>query len=257
MNAQQLLVSFYTIFYKETYRYCRLWRQTLLPPAITMTLYYTIFGNLIGPRIGEMGGFSYMQFIVPGLVMLSIITGAYSNVVSSFYGEKFQRSLQELLVSPTPPVIILLGFILSSALRGILVGIVVLLLSLFFTELSIHSIGTIIWVVILTSVLFACMGMINAIYAQSFDDVTVIPNFVLTPLTYLGGIFYSIDLLPSFWQKVSLLNPILYMVNAFRYGVLGVTDIPLLYSFGIICFFSIALFSACWYMLAKGIGIRT
>ena len=257
MTPREILTAFGIIIYKEIYRYMRLWKQTLLPPAITIVLYYAIFGTLIGPRIGEMGGYSYMQFIVPGLVMLSIITGSYSNVVSSFYGEKFQRSLEELLVSPTPALIILLGFIISSSLRGILVGIIVLLLSLFFTELQIHHLGTMLWVVILTSILFSCMGMINAIYAGSFDDITVIPNFVLHPLTYLGGIFYSIDLLSPFWQKVSLLNPILYMVNAFRYGILGVTDIPLIVSFAIISFFASALFFVCWYMLVKGIGIRT
>lgn len=257
MTPREILTAFGIIIYKEIYRYMRLWKQTLLPPAITIVLYYAIFGTLIGPRIGEMGGYSYMQFIVPGLVMLSIITGSYSNVVSSFYGEKFQRSLEELLVSPTPALIILLGFIISSSLRGILVGIIVLLLSLFFTELQIHHLGTMLWVVILTSILFSCMGMINAIYAGSFDDITVIPNFVLHPLTYLGGIFYSIDLLSPFWQKVSLLNPILYMVNAFRYGILGVTDIPLVVSFAIISFFASILFLTCWYMLVKGIGIRT
>ena len=221
-----------------------------------MILYFAIFGNLIGPRIGEMEGFDYMKFIVPGLVMLAIITGSYGNVVSSFYGNKFQRSLEEVLVSPTPSIIILLGFVVSSSLRGILVGIIVLLLSLFFTSLSIFSLWTVIAVVLLTSVLFSCMGMINAIFARSFDDITIVPNFVLTPLTYLGGIFYSINLLPQFWQDVSLLNPILYMVNAFRYGILGVTDIPIGIAFTLIVTFTILFFLVCWYLLIKGIGIR-
>lgn len=256
MNALEIYHAFATIFIKEVRRFLRLWQQTLLPPAITMTLYFAIFGNLIGPRIGEMEGFDYMKFIVPGLVMLAVITGSYGNVVSSFYGNKFQRSLEEMLVSPTPSIIILLGFVLSSSLRGILVGIIVLLLSLFFTSLSIHSFGTVMSVILLTSILFSCMGMINAIFARSFDDITIIPNFVLTPLTYLGGIFYSINLLPVFWQQVSLLNPILYMVNAFRYGILGITDIPLGISFSLIMAFTCTFFFICWYLLVKGIGIR-
>ena len=256
MNAYEIYRSFMTIFNKEVRRFMRLWQQTLLPPAITMILYYAIFGNLIGPRIGEMGGFDYMKFIVPGLVMLAIITSSYGNVVSSFYGNKFQRSLEEMLVSPTPSIIILLGFVLSSSLRGVLVGIIVLLLSLFFTSLSVYSVWTVVLVVILTSILFSCMGLINAIFARSFDDITIIPNFVLTPLTYLGGIFYSISLLPDFWYNISLLNPILYMVNAFRYGILGVSDIPLGMAFTIIILFTCAFSFLCWYLLEKGIGIR-
>ena len=257
MNPVELLNTFKTIFYKEVQRFLRLWKQTLLPPAITMALYYAIFGNLIGPRIGEMQGVDYMSFLVPGLVMLSIITASYSNVVSSFYGNKFQRSLEEVLVSPTPSIIILLGFVVSSSIRGILVGIIVMILSLFFTKLAIYNIWAVVLVAFMTSFMFASMGMINAIFAQSFDDVTVVPNFVLTPLTYLGGIFYSIELLPEFWQKVSLLNPILYMVNAFRYGILGITDIPLVYAYTIIVFFAVTLFLICWYLLEKGIGIRS
>lgn len=257
MNFRELLNTFWAIFYKEVHRYIRLWKQTLLPPVITMSLYYAIFGTLIGPRIGEMQGFDYMSFIVPGLVMLSIITSSYNNVVASFYGNKFQKSLEEILVSPTPNYIIFLAFCISSCLRGILVGVIVTLVSLFFTDLQIHNIWAVIAVAFLTSFMFSAMGLINAIFAQSFDDVTIIPNFVLTPLTYLGGIFYSIELLPEFWQKVSLLNPILYMVNAFRYGIIGVTDIPLLYAYSIIIFFTILLSAVCLYLLNKGIGIRS
>ncbi len=257
MSAYEIYRAFMTIYIKEVRRFMRLWQQTLLPPAITMVLYYAIFGSLIGPRIGEMEGFDYMKFIVPGLVMLSVITGSYSNVVSSFFGNKFQRSLEEMLVSPTPSIIIMLGFVLSSSVRGILVGIIVLLLSLFFTDLTIHSLTTVVVVVVLTSILFSCMGLMNAIFARNFDDITIIPNFVLTPLTYLGGIFYSINLLPEFWQKVSLLNPILYMVNAFRYGILGITDIPLNIAFAIIIIFTCAFCAICWWLLIKGIGIRT
>ncbi|MBE8182502.1 MAG: ABC transporter permease [Candidatus Portiera sp.] len=257
MSFSELFNSFYTIFYKEVARYLRLWKQTFVPPIITMSLYYVIFGNLIGPRIGEMDGYDYMSFIVPGLVMLSVITGSYGNVVSSFYGNKFQRSLEEILVSPTPSFIIFLGFCVSSAIRGILVGIIVILVSLFFTELKIHSLGAVVLVACLTSFMFSAMGMINAIYANSFDDITIIPNFVLTPLTYLGGIFYSIKLLPEFWQDVSLLNPMLYIVNAFRYGMLGKSDIPLLHAYSIIIIFTIVLSAACIYMLDRGIGTRS
>ncbi len=257
MSYKELINAFFTIFNKEVYRYMRLWKQTLLPPIITMALYYAIFGNLIGPRIGEMQGYDYMSFIVPGLVMLSIITGSYGNVVSSFYGNKFQGSLDEILVSPTPSIIIFLGFCTSSALRGILVGIIVTLVSLFFTELRIHNIWAVLLVACLTSFMFSAMGLVNAIYANSFDDVTIVPNFILTPLTYLGGIFYSIELLPEFWQKASLLNPILYMVNAFRYGILGVSDIPIFYAYAIIVFFTLILSAICIYLLDKGIGIRS
>ena len=257
MNLAEIFNTFNAIFYKEVYRYIRLWKQTLLPPVITMGLYYAIFGTLIGPRIGEMQGFDYMAFIVPGLVMLSIITNSYGNVVSSFYGNKFQRSLEEILVSPTPTLIIFLSFCISSSLRGILVGIIVTIVSLFFTDLQIYSISTVVAVSVLTSFMFSAMGMINAIYARSFDDITIIPSFVLTPLTYLGGIFYSIELLPEFWQKVSLLNPILYMVNAYRYGILGISDISLPYAFSIIIVFTVLVSAVCLFLLHKGIGIRT
>ena len=257
MTARELCLSFIYLLYKENARYVILWKETLLPPALTMLLYYAIFGTLIGDRIGEMGGYDYVQFIAPGLVMLAVITGSYENAVASFFFEKFIKSVEEMLISPTPLLIILLSTILSSCMRGILVGVIVLLLSSFFTELHIHHLGTVIWVMILTSLLFACLGMINALYADNFDHITVIPNFVLTPFTYLGGIFYSIDLLPPFWQTVSLFNPILYMINALRYGILGISDISLLISFVMVFFTFIALFSVCWYLLAKGVGIKT
>ena len=257
MNFQELLNSFNAIFYKEVYRYLRLWRQTLLPPVITISLYYAIFGTLIGPRIGEMGGHDYMSFIVPGLIMMSVITNSYGNVVSSFFGNKFQRSLEEILVSPTPPYIIYMSFCLSSCLRGITVGIIVAIVALFFTSLQIYNLWVIIFVLFFTSLMFSGLGLINAVFAKSFDDITIIPNFVLTPLTYLGGIFYSIQLLPEFWQKASLINPILYMVNGFRYGILGVTDIPLLYTFTLIIFFNILIAVICLYLLNRGIGIRS
>lgn len=257
MNAAEQFTAYKTIVRKETIRFTRIWVQTLIPPAITMALYFVIFGKLIGSRIGPMGGFDYMSFVVPGLIMMSVINNSYSNVVSSFYGAKFSKSIEEIQVSPTPSYIILLGYISGGVMRGLAVGLIVSLLSMFFTELKIHHLGVIIAVVILTSMLFALGGMINAIFANSFDDISIIPTFVLTPMTYLGGVFYSINLLPEFWQGVSKLNPILYMVNVFRYGFLGVSDVSIAKSFFGISVFLIVAFGYCLYLLESGKRIRT
>ena len=256
MKNSEIWIAFYTILIKEIRRFTRIWPQTLLPPAITMTLYFAIFGNLIGERIGTMGGFSYMQYIVPGLIMMSVITNSYSNVSSSFFSAKFQLSVQELLVSPTPNWVILVGYTLGGVARGLLVGLAVTVLSLFFTHLALENIIMTIVVVLLTSIMFSLGGFVNAIYARSFDDVSIVPTFILTPLTYLGGVFYSIDLLPEFWQNVSLLNPVLYMVNAFRYGVLGVSDINVYWALVIVSLFIVALFSYGLRLLNQGKGIR-
>lgn len=257
MSIYELWVTFSNIVIKEVRRFMRIWVQTLIPPIITMALYFVIFGNLIGRRVGEMGGFDYMDYIVPGLIMMSVITNSYSNVVSSFYSAKFQHQIEEVLVSPTPNFLILAGYIVGGVARGLIVGFIVTLVSMFFTELHIAHLGVMISVVILTSVLFALGGFLNAIYAKSFDDISIIPNFVLTPLTYLGGVFYSIDLLPEFWRNVSLVNPILYMVNAFRYGVLGVSDIGLSTAFGVIGLFILAFFSLGLYLLKNSTGLRS
>jgi len=257
MNTTQYLVAFQTIIHKEVTRFTRIWAQTLLPPAITMTLYFVIFGNLIGSRIGEMDGFSYMQFIVPGLIMMSVITNSYSNVVSSFYGARFQHSIEELLVSPTPNWIILSGFIFGGVARGLTVGVIVTALSLFFTDLNLHNFGVTVLVVLMTSILFSIGGFINAMFARSFDDISIVPTFILTPLTYLGGVFYSISLLPDFWQGVSMLNPILYMVNTFRYGILGVSDIDVGYALTAVAVFIVLLFSLALNLLNRGKGIRS
>jgi len=256
MNMHFQWVAFQTIFVKEVRRFVRIWPQTLLPPAITMTLYFVIFGNLIGSRIGDMGGFDYMQFIVPGLVMMSVIQNSYGNVVSSFYSTKFQRSIEEMLVSPMSSATILLGFVAGGVARGICVGLIVTLLSLFFTELQVQHVLVTILVVVLTAVLFSIGGFINAMFANKFDDVAIIPTFVLTPLTYLGGVFYSIDLLPEFWRTVSLFNPVVYMVNTFRYGLLGVSDVDVLGSLAAIILFTVGLFAVALWMLNRGIGIR-
>ena len=221
-----------------------------------MVLYFIIFGNLIGSRIGQMGGFDYMQFIVPGLIMMSVITNSYGNVVSSFYSTKYQGSIEEMLVSPMPNWVILAGYVTGGVARGLAVGAIVTTLSLFFTHLEIHNLGIITLVVLMTSILFSLGGFINAVFANSFDDIAIVPTFILTPLTYLGGVFYSIDLLPDFWAGVSQLNPILYMVNAFRYGILGVSDIPVGYALLVISVFIFALFSYCMHLLNTGKGIR-
>jgi ABC-2 type transport system permease protein len=241
---------------KEIRRYLRIWTQTLLPSAITMSLYFVIFGTLIGSRIGEMGGFTYMQFVVPGLIMMAIVTNSYANVVSSFFGSKFNHSVEELLVSPTPNYIILMGYVVGGVTRGLLVAVVVTLVSLFFTRLQIHSYAIVLLTVLMTSTLFALGGFINAVFANSFDDISIIPTFVLTPLIYLGGVFYSMDLLPEFWANVSKLNPLVYVVNAFRYGVLGVSDVSLGFSLGMIVVFTLAAFFYCMHLLNSGTRLR-
>lgn len=252
-----MLVAFQTIVVREIRRFLRIWVQTLIPPAVTMALYFVIFGSLIGSRIGDMGGFSYMQFVVPGLIMMSVITNSYSNVVSSFFSAKFQRNVEEMLVSPVSNFVILSGFVIGGVARGLAVGVIVTFLSLFFTHLHITHWLIMCSIVFLTAVLFSLAGFINAVYARNFDDIAIIPTFVLTPLTYLGGVFYSISLLPGFWQGVSKLNPILYMVNAFRYGVLGVTDINITYAFVMILVFIAAAFAYAMYLLNSGRGLRT
>jgi len=257
MKAVELQIAYRTIVVREIRRFTRIWQQTMLPPAITISLYFVIFGTLIGPRIGDMAGFSYIDFVVPGLIMMAVITNSYGNVVSSFYGSKFQRNIEELLVSPVPNIIILLGYITGGVARGLGVGLIVTLLSLFFTKLQIHSLPVTIGIVLLTSVLFSLAGFINAVFAGSFDDISIIPTFVLTPLTYLGGVFYSIKMLPEFWQGVSQLNPILYMVNTFRYGFLGVSDINLVWAFSIVTGFCLVLAGISLYLLENSKKLRS
>ena len=256
MNFQEQWVALVTILRKEVKRYLRIWTQTLLPSAITMSLYFVIFGSLIGSRIGDMGGFTYMQFVVPGLIMMAIVTNSYSNVVSSFFGSKFNHSVEELLVSPTPNYIILLGYVIGGVSRGLLVAVIVTLVSLFFTDLHMHSFAVVVIIVLMTSILFALAGFINAVYTNNFDDISIIPTFVLTPLIYLGGVFYSMDLLPDFWAAVSKLNPLVYVVNAFRYGVLGVSDVSLSVAFGMIAVFTVAAWCYSMHLLNTGKRLR-
>ncbi len=256
MNLVGQLVSLNTLVRKEMSRVTRIWVQTIVPPIITMSLYFLIFGNLIGRRIGQMDGFDYMQYIAPGLIMMSVIQNSYGNVVSSFFGAKFQKHLEEMLVAPMPTYAIILGHVAGGVLRGLIVGFIVTLIALFFTEVRVANALITLSVVILTAIVFALAGLINAIFARKFDDISIIPSFVLAPLTYLGGVFYSITLLPDFAQRLSLLNPILYMVNAFRYGMLGVSDIDISRAYTIIFAFVAALFGACMILVNKGIGIR-
>ncbi len=245
-----------TLVRKEIVRIIRIWIQTIVPPAITMTLYFIIFGNLIGRRIGSMGGFDYMQYIAPGLIMMSVITTSYGNVVSSFFGAKFARHIEEMLVSPMSNATVIMGHVAGGVFRGLLVGVLVTIVALFFTKLEVQHPLITLSIVILSSTVFALAGFINAVFARKFDDISIVPTFVLTPLTYLGGVFYSISLLPEFWQKVSLANPIIYMVNAFRYGILGVSDINITYAYLIVGLFVVGLFSVSLALLNRGVGVR-
>ncbi len=257
MDRQQKIIAFQTIITKEIRRFTRIWVQTLIPPAITIALYFVIFGNLIGSRIGEMQGHSYMQFIVPGLIMMSVITNSYSNVVSSFFSTKFQKSIEEILVSPTPNYIVIWGYVMGGVARGLSVGLIVTLLSLFFSDMKMVNFPITLTTAVLTSILFSLGGFINAVYARSFDDISIVPTFVLTPLTYLGGVFYSIDMLPDFWQAVSQFNPIVYMVNGFRYGLLGVSDVSLVFAYSVIILFIVILYGWATWLLNRGVGIRS
>ncbi len=257
MGLTEQYIAIKTILLKEIRRFLRIWVQTLIPPVITVVLYFVIFGQLIGSRIGEMGGFNYMQYIVPGLIMMSVITNSYGNVVSSFFSTKFQRSVEEMLVSPMPNYVIIWGFVFGGVARGMTVGTLVTILALFFTDLSVYNLAVTISIVILTAILFSLGGFINAIFANKFDDISIIPTFILTPLTYLGGVFYSIDLLPPFWALVSKANPIVYMVNGFRYGILGVSDVGLVETYGMITVFIVTLYFWTLYLMKKGIGIRS
>lgn len=251
-------VAFVTIFAKEVRRFMRIWPQTLLPPAISMVLYFVIFGAVIGSRIGTMSGFSYMTYVLPGLVMMSVITNSFSNVASSFFSNKFQRSIEEVLISPVPNWIILAGYVLGGVARGVITGAIVMGLGLFFVELEVYDVFATLLAVAMTATLFALGGFINGIFARKFDDVSIIPTFVLTPMTYLGGVFYSIEILPEFWQKVSMLNPILYQVNTFRYGLLGEAGgIDTGFSFAVMLLAILSLGAYSLHLLKTGHGLRS
>ena len=256
MNFSEQMVALKTIFIKEYLRFIRIWIQTILPPAITIALYFIIFGEIIGTQISDINGYKYMDYIVPGLILMAVITNSYANVVSSFFSAKFHHSVEEMLVSPLPNNIILLGFVAGGVARGLIVGFIATVVSMYFSHLQVHSYLVTFSVVILTSVLFSLAGFINAAYARSFDDITIIPTFVLTPLIYLGGVFYSIKMLPEIWQQISLVNPILYMVNAFHFGILGVSDIDVSTAFVIIIAFIVVLYYFALRLLRLGVGLK-
>ena len=256
-NARRNRIALFTIMRREVMRILRIWGQTLVPPAITMTLYFLIFGGLIGSRIGDMGGFTYMEFIVPGLVMMSIIQNSYGNISSSFFGAKFGRHIEELLVSPMPNWVILLGYVAGAVLRGLLVGSIVLLIAMFFTTVRVPHPFVTLTTVLLGATIFSLAGFVNAAYAKKFDDIAIVPTFILTPLTYLGGVFYSVKLLPPWAEALTHANPIFYMVNAFRFGLLGVSDVSLWVSYTLMIGFVVALGALGLWLLKKGVGLRS
>jgi len=257
MNGREQLIAIKAMLWKEILRFSRIWVQTILPPMITTALYFVIFGRLIGSQVSDISGYHYMNYIAPGLILMNVITNSYGNVVASFYSAKFQRNIEEMLVSPLPNYLIMIGFVGGGLARGMAVGAAVTVVSLFFTIIPVHNLWVAISVLMLTSVLFSLGGLINAIYATSFDDITIIPTFVLTPLTYLGGVFYTVAMLPPIWQSISLANPILYMVNAFRYGLLGVSDVNLGVAYMAIIGFIAGLFWFALHLLNRGYGVRT
>jgi len=257
MSTHPNLVALRTIVRREVTRILRIWGQTLVPPAITMTLYFLIFGSLIGRRIGKMGGFDYMDFIVPGLVMMSVIQNAYGNISSSFFGAKFGRHVEELLVSPLPNWVILTGYVAGGVLRGLMVGVIVLGIAMCFTQVRVPHPLVMISTVLLAATVFSLAGFVNAVYAKKFDDIAIVPTFILTPLTYLGGVFYSVAMLPPFWERLSWFNPVLHMVNAFRYGLLAVSDVPLWIAYAVMLGFATALWALAIRLLERGVGLRT
>jgi ABC-2 type transport system permease protein len=256
MTRSPILIGYYTMVRKDFIRIIRIWSQTLLPPIVTTALYFAIFGTFIGSQVRAIGGLSYISFIVPGIVMMSLITSSYMNTVSTFYFSKWQRTIDEQLVSPMPMWVIIAGFVTGGVLRGMIVGILVVITSLFFTHLALFNIGVIIAAAILTSLLFSFAGLVNGIFAKSFDAISIVPTFVLTPLTYLGGVFYSVNQLPPFFKTLSLANPILYMVNAFRYGFLGVTDVSVAICFAVMGGLTVLFFLLTLFLFIRGAGLK-
>lgn len=257
MSNRAYWIAFYTILTKEIYRFVRIWPQTLLPPLITTILYFLIFGKVIGDRVGDMDGVTYAQFIAPGLIMMTVISNSYSNVVSSFFSAKYAHHIEEMIVAPVPNIVIIGGYVMGGVARGLAVGGIVTIVALFFIDMPIDNILMMLLIFLLTSLVFSLAGLINAIFARSFDDISIIPTFILTPLTYLGGVFYSVSLLPEFWQKLSYFNPVLYMVSAFRYSILGVSDINIWTAITLLLGFFVVLFSVAYYLLHKGIGLKS
>lgn len=257
MPLSKLFTSFYTILRKDVVRIFRIWPQTILPSVVTSVLYFLVFGSIIGERIGEFNGFSYMHFIVPGLVMLAVVTNSFANVASAFFAAKFfSRNIDEILVSPTPPWVLIGGYVAGGMVRGVLVGILVLMISLFFALPPLEHPLVVALFLVLSSMIFSLAGLVNGIYAKNFDGITIIPTFVLTPLVYLGGVFYSVDVLPQFWQGLTYANPIFYLISGFRYGFLGFADVSIVLSVGVLLGLTALLVAVNWYMIKQGLGLK-
>jgi ABC-2 type transport system permease protein len=256
MTPQKQLTAYYTMLRGDFVRIMRIWSQTLLPPIVTTSLYFIVFGTFIGSQLAPIQGLSYIQFIVPGLIMMSVITSSYMNTVSTFYFAKWTHTLDEVLVSPMPEWLVIVGFVSGGVMRGLMVGVLVGIVGLFFTHLAIHSIVVLVLALALTSVLFSLGGLINGVFAKGFDGISIVPTFVLTPLTYLGGVFFSIEQFSPLWQQVALLNPILYMVNAFRWGFFGVSDINIWICFAVLITFILILLGVIIYLFKRGMGVR-
>ncbi len=259
MDSYRLWISFYTMIRKDVIRMFRIWVQTFLPSVITSTLYFLVFGTVLGSRIGSMQGVDYMQFVIPGLVMLAIVTTSYANTSFTFFSSKFfARSIDEILVSPTPPWVMIAGFVGGGIVRGVLTGTLVLLVSVFFTglHLSVHNLLIILLFAVLTAFVFSLAGLVNGIYAKTIDGINLVPTFVLTPLVYLGGIFYSVHNLPAWWQHITYANPLFYLINGFRYGFLGITDVSLVISLSMLFGIIATLIAINWYLIRKGLGLK-
>jgi ABC-2 type transport system permease protein len=256
MSPRKQLTAYYTLMRRELVRIIRIWSQTLLPPVVTTSLYFIVFGTFIGSQLAPIHGLSYIQFIVPGLIMMSVITSSYMNTVSTFYFAKWTKTLDEILVSPMPDWLIIVSFVSGGVLRGLLVGALVTVVALFFTHLTIYNLAVLLLALVATSILFSIAGLINGVFAKGFDGISIVPTFVLTPLTYLGGIFYSIQQFPVFWQKVSLLNPILYMVNAFRWGFFGISDISIGVCFAVLLAIMAVFLAVVLWLFRRGVGVK-
>lgn len=257
MNPSELFTSFYTILRKDIVRVFRIWPQTFLPSVVTSVLYFLVFGTVIGGRIGSFEGFPYIQFIVPGLVMLSVVTNSFTNVATTFFQAKFfSRNIDEILASPTPPWILIAGYVAGGMVRGVIVGVLVLLVSLFFAVPPVTHPFIIVLFLLLASMIFALGGLVNGIYAKSFDAITIVPTFVLTPLIYLGGVFYSVTALPPLLRDITLVNPLFYIVNGFRYGFLNISDVSVWVCVGVLVAFAAILIGIAWYMIKIGLGLK-
>ena len=256
MTLEKQWISFNTILRKEITRFIRIWPQTILPSIVTVSLYFLIFGAFLGPKIGEVSGFTYMEFVIPGLVMLGVVTNSFSNVASSFFSSKFQKNIEELLISPTPGYVVIAGYAAGGVLRGLIVGTLVAIVAFIFSGISVFSYFIIMAFMAMTAALFSVAGFINGMLAKKFDSITVVPVFVLTPLIYLGGVFYQIDFLPQFWQTVSKINPMFYIISGFRYGFLGISEVNILSSALILLLFTTAFTMLSYYLFKKGYGLR-